>query len=309
MGGYRARGALATLALASVVLVAVVLAGTVSMPIVQPGSPIAGGRRNNSFGVVVPGDVVASPEATPPGEVDESEGPVVVLKDPDEPADPNDGPAGFPTVFPSEPPAPRTPDPGPGPGPGPGPNPPPSEGPRPTPSPSASPAPYVPEPPEPPLPTEPPVTGKPPRGHTDHPAKDPKTGPRGRVGKPPVVIVTNPDAKRRDPKPGKGPRWRPKDPARQAHPKQPDKWSRVGTRTEPRPNAHADGRNHRASDKRNDAPGRQVRARRHGVMPQGASVRPADRGHKKSHDAQHGKQRRGKDRGHGHGRGKPGRRH
>ena len=308
MGGYRARGALATLALASVVLVAVVLAGTVSMaPIVQPGAPIAGGRRNNSFGVVVPGNVVASPEATPPDAGNESEPPVVVLNDADEPAGEDDPGSGLPPVFPPDPGTP----PGQGPGGGPvnEPGPQPTEGGAPSPGPTASPAPFMPEPSEPPLPTEPPVIPKP-RGSANRPPKAPKpphAGPQGPKAKPPVIVVGRPDAK--PPKAAKGPRWRPPEPARQSHPKQSDKWSRVGTRAKPSGQAHSRGGEPRASGRDKHRSSHRARASRpHGVMPQRSSVRQADRGHDRSQRAGHGGRRRGKDHGHRSNRGKRGRR-
>lgn len=301
MAGYRARGALATLALSSVVLVAVVLAGMLSMaPIGDTGSWSGVGderRRGDSYEVV--GGVVI-----PPSEASESADPfvdpadrddIIVVGDPTNPLDridggligigvpraegppgPADGPgAGGPIVG------------GPGPGPGPagpvdGPDgpegppnpvvdPKPSEppvdpDPSPDPDPNPSEAPSVsPEPPpdrvaggdRPPVvyhgqgsPWPAKFTGakhakhgravgkearasakKARKGGTKGNKGNPKAEGRNGQHKAPRVIIVGrgkPDGKA---KKGNGPRWRPKSPARQTHPRDSSKWSRVAPRS------------------------------------------------------------------------------
>lgn len=282
MGGYRARGALATLALSTVVLVAVVLAGTYSMsPIGETGPLTDGGpRRNPSFDVVVPGDVVAPTENEPggsdgatdgetDGEIDgdgKSESVVVIRQDAPDAADAADQPR----VFPTDPLAPLVPT-----------EPPPAVDPPVDPVVDPVDPPVV-APPPPggyPVPTQPRVPGKnradkykpgksnprevagPDRGAAGGEAttggrraagaKATKSG-RGR-GKSPVVVI-------------RGPRWRPAPPARQTHPTKPGKWAADGSRP-------GNGKNTTASGN-----GRSNRAANHTPRPKRRSVDADDRG-------------------------------
>ena len=213
MGGNRARGALATLALSSVVLVAVVLAGNVSLPpLTNTPAPEAQGRNRSSFEVV--DDVVI-----PDGNGDQ--GQPTGSGEPEEDVDVTVGPGlggstddggliGLPPFGPLDP------DPVPGDGEVP------PLGPI-----GPSDRPTTPDPPvlEPEPPYVPPL--RPSTGWPDEDGKHPHAkngrgkrqakGGKGRRGHPSVVII----------RPGKGPKWRPSEPARQGHPRGEDKWSRA----------------------------------------------------------------------------------
>jgi hypothetical protein len=288
MGGNRARGALATLALASVVLVAVILAGTISMPPVDPQgvAGVSTERRDNSFGIVVPGEVSSpAPDDSqdPGGDPFERPESVVVLQD-DPPADAGD-PSGEPPGLPPSPVPPViTPDPR-----DPGTPDLPIDPPDPVDpvEPTDPPWPYEPQPSEGPSPD--PTLGGP--GKSGKPGK-PNVKPRHPAGQPPVIII------------GKGPRWRPPAPARQTHPIQPGKWTRAVPRSRPggavvkakppRPRAVIPPR----PSVRNDSPRRPSNDHRGN----GPKVRKAGKGHGRGHG--HGGHGSSKGRGKRSGRGR-----
>lgn len=234
MGGYRARGALATLALATVVLVAVVAAGTFSMAPLSDDwtGQIPQPEDRNSFevvgGVIVPGD--PSEPSTPPGQPpgsgpsgnEEGEGDVIVVVGPEPAPDDGSGEPFLPPVGPI-PPGPIDP-------------PKPTDPPEPTdptdpvdpPDPTDPPDPV--DEPDPVDPTDPPIppdrvgSGGPPRPRPG-PVLRPDNGGKGGNGEPPVVIVR------------RGPKWRPAQPARQHHPQDESKWD--GAQPHPRQRAKA----------------------------------------------------------------------
>ena len=217
MGGNRARGALATLALSTVVLVAVVLAGNVSLP-PAPDTPTTQDDTTDrgSFEVV---DDVVIPGAEPESEPDdgdaadqtdaEDDGDVEVAVAPGT----DDGAGSIPpTPF-----GPDLPDLTPS-----GEDPDPPVGPVPPPN--------VPGFGEPPIIVNPDPPDRPTTGNPDGDIDGKGRGKKGRgAAKGPRRNPHKDKGPRagHQPRPGNGPRWRPKAPARQDHPNKAGKWSRA----------------------------------------------------------------------------------